>query len=421
MWIWQSETRSLRCPLPQVSVQVIRVGDRLLASLTRLPGGNPDRVLTGSGSSKSAPRPQTLGQLLNWLENWLVQHQATAAGVIGFESRVYLNQPLHWLAQPLHLNHCGLELVLAIQLGVPQVAGSTSLGAWSDRHHAEPPLLVLDQEVRERVRQRVERGLALRQRLKSDHLVVAADFQLQIPGSLLPNWLKAREQSGFQGFFLQFPGWELASCTPEPYLSIDPQRLRVQLLAGTFRSGEVWDQGHLRHEHRAARTALKAMIAGVYGGRSLSPLEIRLAVSEDVVAFGPICHLRSIFELPYQASSPMLRQLVTLTPSQATGSLTPAVWRAVRQLEGRPRGYYGGCFFLRTPERLESLISIRSIWRSRTTQTGEILAGAGLTQKSTVAGETAEILLKAATCARLLGARVEQPVMVGETSSWPFG
>ncbi len=245
----------------------------------------------------------------------------------------------------------------------------------------------------------VTQGLEIRQRLDIDHLVVSARFPVSVNGDLVNSWLYSVKMFP-QGFLIESHNWDLISCTPERFISIADSKLQVQILAGTFKKGKDFDKSSLIHEHQAARNALCSIVEDVVG-------KLELTVDCDLLAFDEITHFHSMFEKPYQSHTSMLWTLANLTPSPATGTQNKHVKFAIQQLEGRTRGYYGGCFFLRTPGCLSSLVSIRSIFHQKNSEVGEMIVGGGLKKGSTLDSESAEIISKATSCAKLLNVKLE--------------
>ncbi|MDW8201108.1 MAG: chorismate-binding protein [Cyanobacteriota bacterium SKYGB_h_bin112] len=354
---------------------------------------------------------ESLGGLLSRVDRWLDDCQLSAAGIMGFESSAVLSQPVRWLAGHGELVECwsGRQILVALQAGKTENLSRDCLTKPAVSRHSSRNRLLVDDALVDRVARLVAQGLDLRRQLADDHLVIAAVIPVVMRASLLDAWLRGLNSRFTRGFFMETDRWELASCTPERFVAMRDCQLEVQLLAGTFREGTtLLEKNRLISEHQAARRALRNLVErvclqedGMFGG-------INLTIDCDVVGFGAIKHFRSAFTTCYVNNTSLLRRLAALTPSPATGSQHSHVQAAIRGLEGQPRGYYGGCFFLRTPGCLETLISIRSIFRMRDQDIAELVAGAGFTASSTVEGETAEIIVKAMNCARLLGCEIRR-------------
>jgi anthranilate/para-aminobenzoate synthase component I len=242
--------------------------------------------------------------------------------------------------------------------------------------------------------------LELRQKLDLDHLVVSVRFPVSVNSDLFNDWLNGVKTPIHHRFLLKSFNWNLISCTPECFISIADSKLQVQILAGTYQEGKDFDKASLIDEHQAARNTLRSLVEDVVG-------KLELTVDCDLLAFDEIKHFHSAYEKPYQSDTSMLSTLAHVTPSPATGTQDSLTQFAIQQIEGRPRGYYGGCFFLRTPGCLESLVSIRSIFYLENSATGEMIVGAGLKKGSTLSSESVEIISKATSSAKLLGVQLE--------------
>jgi hypothetical protein len=388
--------------------------------------------------------PTNLGELLMYVDKWLEARALTASGIIGSECHYLLDKELHWESPSSLISKqiLGGSLVFVVQAGdseefsedkftvmgmqrreLPTLQGSAYTASISlerrqfrkvfyrNTYPIEFPVsdgfpqyarknhLIIDKQTIEELNRVVAHGLEIRERLDIDHLVVSVRFPVYVDDDLLNSWLYPAKTPFPQRFLMKSNNWNLISCTPERFISISDSRLQVQILAGTFRNGTNFDKSSLVHEHKAARNTLQTIVENVVG-------ELELTVDCSLIAFDEITHFHSVFEKPYRSDSSMLLTLAHLTPSPATGTQSKYVQAAIQQLEGRTRGYYGGCFFLRTPGYLESLVSIRSIFKTSNSEVGEMLVGAGLKKGSTLSSESSEIISKAATSAKLLGVKL---------------
>ena len=390
MWIWHTETKSVQCVSPLLTLEVVYLDGQL-----KVVAHGALEELRNYSSTAS-----TLGEMLVCLDKWLEEHSFTASGIVGSECRSLLDEKLDWVADSFLISEQirGESLVFVMQAGNTEefVADNVTDGGLSQyerRNH-----LLIDSHTLKEVNQVVTQGLEIRQRLDIDHLVVSARFPVSANCDLLNSWLYSIKMFP-QGFLIKSNNWDLISCTPERFISIADSKLQVQILAGTFKNGKNFDKSSLMHEHQAARNALCSIVEDVVG-------KLELTVDCDLVAFDEITHFHSVFEKPYRSHTSMLSTLAHLTPSPATGTHDDHVQFAIQQLEGRTRGYYGGCFFLRTPGRLESLVSIRSIFHLENSELGEMIVGGGLKKGSTLGSESAEIISKATSCAKLLGVKL---------------
>ncbi len=401
MWIWHTDTRSMQCLSPSSTLEIIHQDGQLHVICQ----GEIEAFRQTESSS------ETLGELLYRIDCWLEAHQLSASGVMGFESNMLLASNLTWATtHPIGQNALhGGHLLFALQAGEAGELISDRLIEPTTPLIPSRNRLLIDDGLIDRVTAIVAQGLEIRRQLGDDHLVVAAAIPVMIRVSLLNSWLAGLRTRFTRGFFMDGDRWELASCTPEKFIAMHDRQLEVQLLAGTFREGMILlEKNRLLGEHQAARAALRSLVQQVCLQEDGSCGDIDLMVDCDIVGFGAIKHFRSLFATQYTNSASMLRRLAALTPSPATGSQHAHVQAAIQNLEGKPRGYYGGCFFLRTPGCLETLISIRSIFRTEGRDVAELIAGAGFTAGSTVDGESAEIIAKATNCARLLGCEIRK-------------
>jgi hypothetical protein len=392
---------------------------------------------------------KNLGELLISLDKWLEDRGLSASGIIGSECNCLLNKKLHWVADLSSISEQirGECLVFVVQAGhiedfpvdkvtrrgvsnkndkemglqsVREAACTASVSS-GNRRVAEPfqgavqPIeyqtngsvcnygvkneFLIDKQTVAEVDNVVRRGLEIRERLDIEHLVVSVKFPVYVDNHLLNSWFYTFKTPVNQRFLMKSENWNLISCTPERFISISDSKLQVQILAGTFQSGTSFDEVSLIHEHQAARNTLRTIVEKVVG-------KLELTVDCNLMAFDKITHFHSAFEKPYQSNNSMLLTLAHLTPSPATGTQDRYTQVAIQKLEGRTRGYYGGCFFLRTPGCLESLVSIRSIFKMSNSEIGEMLVGAGLKKGSILSSESSEIISKATTSAKLLGVKL---------------
>jgi len=391
MWIWYTETNSIQCQLPSLTVEVVNIGGQL-------------KVIADGAVNEFrdyAIAPQNLGELLIYLDKWLEEYGLSAAGIIGSECQYLLQEKLDWVRDSgLMSGKIGGEsLVFTIAAGntqkfLPYNIIDNDLTPYQQKNY-----LLIDEEIIEGVNKLVRGGLDMRQKLSSLHLVVAAKLPVSINDDLLNSWLYSVQNLCPQGFVLKSRNWDLISCTPERFISITDAQLQVQIMAGTFKKGTDFDEISLMDEHQSARNALRSTLEGLVG-------KLELTVNCELSAFGEITHFHSVFAKPYESDRSMLWTLAYLTPSPATGTQDSKIQSAIQQLEGQTRGYYGGCFFLRTPGCLESLVSIRSIFKLKNSPVGEMIVGAGLKKGSTLSSESAEIISKATNCANLLGIKL---------------
>ncbi|MBD2415009.1 hypothetical protein FACHB389_22580 [Nostoc calcicola FACHB-389] len=436
MWVWHTKTKSVQCVLPLLTLEVIHINGQLKV----LAHGALEELRNYSRDAKN------LAELLVCLDKWLEDRALTASGIIGSECRSLLDQKLHWVTNSLSISEQirGESLVFVIQVGKtkefiadnvtfadsvlasPMVAAAGSLPKSRGTNYQSPQVgelahrtvsvteclpngslpqsesknhFLIDRQTIEEVNKVVTQGLEIRQRLDIDHLVVSVRFPVSVNADLLNSWLSTIKTPFPQGFLMKSNSWELISCTPERFISIADSKLKVQILAGTFQKGKDFDKSSLMDEHQAARNALCSIVEEVVG-------KLELKVDCNLVEFDEITHFHSVFEKAHHSNTSMLWTLAHLTPSPATGTQDRDTQSAIQQLEGRTRGYYGGCFFLRTPGCLESLVSIRSIFHLENSEVGEMIVGAGLKKGSTLSSESAEIISKATSSAKLLGVKL---------------
>ncbi|MEH1828868.1 MAG: chorismate-binding protein [Nostoc sp.] len=418
MWVWHTETKSVRCVFPLLNLEVVHIDGQLKV----LVDGAFKELKNHSNT------PKNLGELLIYLDNWIEDHNLTASGIIGSECRSLLDEKLHWITDSFLISEQiqGESLVFVMQAGNTEefLAGEAHSRSVSQTRFANAacsllphngiswetarvkcltndglPQILIDNHIVEEVNKVVTHGLEIRQRLDIDHLVVSVNFPVSINADLHNSWLSSVKTHFPQGFLMKSKNWDLISCTPERFISITDAKLKVQILAGTFQKGTDFDKSSLMDEHQAARNTLRSIVEGVVG-------KLELTADCNLVEFDKITHFHSAFEKPHQSDTSMLWTLAHLTPSPATGTQDSHTQIAIQQLEGRTRGYYGGCFFLRTPGFLESLVSIRSIFKTEKSEVAEMIVGAGLKKGSTLSSESAEIISKATSSAKLLGVRL---------------
>jgi len=389
MWVWHTETKSVQCVLPLLTIEVVQIDGQL--------------KVVASGAVKElrnySSNPKNLGELLVCLDKWLEENTLTASGIIGSECRSLLNEKLDWVTDSFLISEQirGESLVFVMQAGKTEefLAHKTTNGGLPQYERRN--YFLINEHTVEEVNKVVTHGLEIRQRLDIDHLVVSVSFPVAVNADLLSSWLYSVKTLFPQGFLMKSHHWNLVSCTPERFISIAEEKLQVQILAGTFKKDTDFDKSSVMEEHQAARNTLRSILEDVVG-------KLELTVDCNLVAFDEIRHFHSVFEKPHQSDISMLSTLAHLTPSPATGTQDSHTQFTIQQLEGRTRGYYGGCFFLRTPGCLESLVSIRSIFHLENSEVGEMIVGAGLTKGSTLSSESVELILKATSCAKLLGA-----------------
>ena len=412
MWAWHTETASLQCSSPSSLLEVVRHNN------------HPIIIAQGPVEDLLAPElgSQSLGELLNRLDRWLEVQQLSAAGIVGFECGTFLESAWdRWMAPNFpEAAAQGENILFTLHAGETtelQSAQSSQEKLLDCQFELLPKnCLLMTDAIVHQIQDIVEQGLKIRRLLEDDHLVVSVPIPVAVKTSLLDCWYQGFQTRFNRGFFMEGNQWELASCTPERFVTMQDWQLQVQLLAGTFRENMMSvDKNRLLGEHRAARSALQTLVRKVGQLEDAIAPEIKLVVDCDVARFGQINHLRSVLETQYHNAYSMLHRLAVLTPSPAAGSHDPQVQLIIQNLESKPRGYYGGCFFLRTPNRMESLMAIRSIFRRKPSQQAELMVGAGFTKMSSFTGELAEILSKAVACAELLGCEV-QPYPDVETS-----
>lgn len=388
MWIWHTATKSVECALPSSTLEVLQIDGQL-------------KVIAHGAVEElkiSVNAPKSLGDLLICLDTWLEECAFYASGIIGSECRVLLGEELHWVTDSsLVSEHIkGESLIFVMQAGNVEEFFANKSTKNDVPQYVRKTQFVIDQQTVKEVNDLVSRGLEIRSKLDSDHLVISVPVPVNITASLIDTWLDSVQTRFPQGFLMKGYNWEIISCTPERFISIADSKVQVQILAGTFKEGTVFDKDSLMDEHQAARTALRSLVEEAIG-------ELQLTVDCDLVEFGEIKHFHSVFEKSYQSDISMLWTLATLTPSPATGAQDKQTQLIIQELEGRFRGYYGGCFFLRTPGYLESLVSIRSIFHIENSKVGEMIVGAGFKKGSTLNSESMELLSKATSSANLLG------------------
>jgi hypothetical protein len=391
MWIWYTETNSIQCQLPCLTLEVVNIGGKLKVIADGAVNQLRDYPMA----------PQNLGELLIYLDKWLEEHGLTASGMIGYECQYLLQEKLDWVRDSGEIagEIRGESLVFAIAAGNTQKFLPNNIIQNGSSPHQPKNYFLIDEETIEGVNKLVRGGLEIRQKLSSPHLVVAARLPVSVHDDLIKSWLYSVQNLCPQGFLLKSQNWDLISCTPERFITITNAQLQVQIMAGTFKTGTDFDEISLMDEHLSARNALCSTLEGLVG-------KLEMTVNCELSAFGEITHFHSAFTKPYESDRSMLWTLAYLTPSPAAGTQDSKIQSAIQQLEGNTRGYYGGCFFLRTPGCLESLVSIRSIFKLKNSPVGEMIVGVGLKKGSTLSSESAEIISKATNCANLLGIKL---------------
>lgn len=186
----------------------------------------------------------------------------------------------------------------------------------------------------------------------------------------------------------------IMGASPEILFDLEKGRLITWALAATAKNPEELEGAKEVEEHAIVVEGIKAALSG-YGNVVVKPKEI--------ATFGTLHHLKQEIEL--QASLTFEEAVKALHPTPALGAwprdegtLWLKKWGCIV-----PRGRFGAPFGYSFPERDESraFVAIRCVqWEG---EEAALWAGAGITEKSSFAKESAEVLQKLSNTAFLMG------------------
>src|SRR4028119_1321446 len=114
MWIWHTQTRSVRCLWPLLTVEVVHIDGQLKV----IAQGAVNELRNYLTTPKNLGE-LNLGELLVYLDKWLEDRTLTGSGIIGSECRSLLEEKLHWVNDSFVISEQirGESLVFVMQAG----------------------------------------------------------------------------------------------------------------------------------------------------------------------------------------------------------------------------------------------------------------------------------------------------------------
>ena len=207
-------------------------------------------------------------------------------------------------------------------------------------------------------------------------------------------------------FFYVTPEKTLLGASPELLLKVFGDRLETHPIAGTRPRGADLTQ-ELKNERdlleNGKENAEHLMLVDLSRndlGKISRPGSVRVSERNLVKKFPSVMHLVSKVEGSLKAGFAPAEALASCFPAGTlSGAPKIRAMQLISEIEGTPRGVYGGCFFLSQGNgELEACISIRSMEiRGRK---GFIQAGAGIVMDSDPDAEYEEVLHKSKTMRR---------------------
>jgi anthranilate/para-aminobenzoate synthase component I len=239
--------------------------------------------------------------------------------------------------------------------------------------------------------------------------VISERFEIDLTVSPLEIFQTLIEigSSAYQ-FFYSTPERIVLGASPELLLSVKGGKLETHPIAGTRPRGktEAEDlklQDELMKDTKEnAEHLMLVDLARNDLGRISKPGKVHATERNLIKRFPSVMHIVSKVEGELKSEYAPVDALSSCFPAGTlSGAPKIRAMQLISEIEGVPRGFYGGTFFLSQPDgELEACISIRSM--EIIGNRGYIQAGAGIVMDSDPDSEYAEVLHKSKTLRRVL-------------------
>ena len=188
------------------------------------------------------------------------------------------------------------------------------------------------------------------------------------------------------GFVLTHAGAALIGSSPLAFLGAKGRHLHLETDAGTrpvtgdaarddAAASDLMVNAKDAAEHHVVVEAEREALAGIACGGTVG-----LAVDREVRRFSHVMHLYSALEAELADGLDLADAILALAPAAAASGRPKRAAAALgRDLEGAPRGPYGGVIGLIEPGRADLAVVIRSLWlaegQARLRVGGKVVAG----------------------------------------------
>jgi anthranilate synthase component 1 len=208
-------------------------------------------------------------------------------------------------------------------------------------------------------------------------------------------------------FFFSTPERTVLGASPELLLSVKEGKLETHPIAGTRPRGkteaeELQNQNDLLKDTKEnAEHLMLVDLARNDLGRISKPGSVKVSERNLVKKFPSVMHIVSKVVGDLKTENTPVDALASCFPAGTlSGAPKIRAMQLISEIEGSPRGFYGGAFFLAKEDDLEACISIRSM--EIIGDKGFIQAGAGIVMDSNPDSEYEEVLHKSRTLRRVL-------------------
>jgi anthranilate/para-aminobenzoate synthase component I len=249
--------------------------------------------------------------------------------------------------------------------------------------------------------------------------VISERFEIDLTVSPLEVFQTLIEigSSAYQ-FFYSTPERIVLGASPELLLSVKEGKLETHPIAGTRPRGKTEEEDLklqdelMKDTKENAEHLMLVDLARNDIGRISKPGTVKATERNLIKRFPSVMHIVSKVEGELKSEFSPVDALSSCFPAGTlSGAPKIRAMQLISEIEGVPRGFYGGSFFLSQPDgELEACISIRSM--EIVGDRGFIQAGAGIVMDSNPDSEYAEVLHKSKTLRRALALAIQKKAEV---------
>ncbi len=236
-------------------------------------------------------------------------------------------------------------------------------------------------------------------------IVLSQKFRVDPAGSLFDAYRALRQQNPSPYlFYMRTPNVEAAGASPETLVRVEDETIRVRPIAGTRRRGandtedRALEAELLADPKERAEHLMLVDLGRNDVGRVSEPGSVRVEPMMVVERYSHVMHIVSEVSGKLAKDKSALDAFASVFPAGTlSGAPKKRAMEIISELEGTPRGLYGGAVgYFGSKRSCDFAIAIRTVWRNAKGE-GTIQAGAGIVFDSDPEAENQECLKKAAS------------------------
>jgi anthranilate synthase component 1 len=237
-------------------------------------------------------------------------------------------------------------------------------------------------------------------------IVLSQKLSMQVAGSLFDAYRRLRRQNPSPYlYYIRTENLEAAGASPETLVRVEDDMVHVRPIAGTRARGRTPAEDRaleaelLADPKERAEHLMLVDLGRNDVGRVSEAGSVRVEPMMVVERYSHVMHIVSEVSGRLRAEKTALEAFASVFPAGTlSGAPKKRAMEIIAELEGTPRGLYGGAVgYFSSVRSCDFAIAIRTIWKGAAGTACTVQAGAGIVFDSEPEAENQECLKKAAS------------------------